>query len=328
LASFFEVGTVPVKLKTSEVNGKRSGSLRSWIRVFRLHFVPTSIYPALLGSVIAWAGYTEFHVFSFVLVIVGVTVNHLGLNMIDDVFDYFHSVDRSHGDQKNPYTGGSGVLSGSLISASSVLGASIICFSITVIIAVYLTMKAGWPVLVFAAIGVFSSLFYTMPPIRYGYRGFGELGLLVNFGPVICLGAFYVQTRMVAWEPFVISLVPGFLMWSMIIINEIPDYEEDRHAGKLNLVARFGRKAGVVLYGAGLICAFGTIVLSVIFRITSPAVLLGLLPVPAAYTSLLILKEKYTDKIRMAPANRAIIKVHSMTLMCLIMGYLASGVLK
>ena len=48
-------------------------------------------------------------------------------------------------------------------------------------------------------------------------------------------------------------------MWSMIVINEIPDFDEDRLSGKMNLVARFGRKTGVVLYQAGLFCAFGTL---------------------------------------------------------------------
>jgi 1,4-dihydroxy-2-naphthoate octaprenyltransferase len=157
-----------------------------------------------------------------------------------------------------------------------------------------------------------------MPPIRYGYRGFGELSLLINFGPVICLGAFYVQTRSIAWEPLIISLVPGFLMWSMIVINEIPDYEEDREAGKLNLVARLGKRKGVILYVAGLVCAYATM-------FTSFGVFLGLLTLPVAYDSFRILNKNYMDKIKMAPANLATIKVHALTLSCLIIGYLATG---
>jgi 1,4-dihydroxy-2-naphthoate octaprenyltransferase len=261
------------------------------------------------------------------MVIIGVTVHHIGLNMIDDVFDYLHAVDRSHGEEKNPYTGGSGVLTGGLLPAEYVLAAAIVCYLIGIAIAIYLTIMVGWPVLLFAAIGVFSSVFYTMPPIRYGYRGFGEFSLLINFGPVICLGAFYVQTRSIAWEPFVISFVPGFLMWSMIVINEIPDYEEDREAGKLNLVARLGRKAGVILYVAGLVCAYATVFLSASLGVTSFGVLLALLTLPVAYDACRILNKNYMDKIRMAPANLATIKVHALTLSCLIIGYIVTGVI-
>jgi 1,4-dihydroxy-2-naphthoate octaprenyltransferase len=251
----------------------------------------------------------------------------MGLNMIDDVFDYLHAVDRLPGEERNPYTGGSGVLTGGLLTTGQVLSASIFCYLIGIVITVYLAVMIGWPILIFAAIGIFSSVFYTMPPIRYGYRGFGELSLLINFGPVICLGAFYVQTGSIDWEPFIISLVPGFLMWSMIVINEIPDYEEDRQAGKLNLVVRLGRKPGVMLYVAGLACAYATMLLSAFFGITSFSVLLGLLTLPVAYNSFRILNENYMDKVKMAPANLATIKVHALTLICLIIGYLAAGVM-
>lgn len=298
-----------------------------WIQAFRLHFIPTSIFPALLGSIIAWSRFGEFNLWYFSLVIVGVTVHHIGLNMIDDVFDFLHAVDRSHGEEKNPYTGGSGILTGGLLPVHQILSAAIFCYLLAVCIAVYLTVEVGWPVLVFTAIGVFSSIFYTTPPIRYGYRGFGELSLLINFGPVISLGAFYVQTRAIAWEPFIISLVPGFLMWSMIVINEIPDYEEDRVAGKLNLVARHGRRPGVLLYAAGLISAYVIMPLSVSFGLTSYGVLLGLLTVPIAYNSYRILNTHYMDKIKMAPANLATIKIHALTLICLIVGYFVTGVM-
>jgi 1,4-dihydroxy-2-naphthoate octaprenyltransferase len=318
---------MPLKMKYFPKDGRKPGAIGTWIQAFRLHYVPTSIFPALLGNVIAWAVFREFNFWYFILVIIGVTVHHIGLNMIDDVFDYLHAVDRSHGEEKNPYTGGSGVLTRGLLPASYVLAASILCYLIGIVIAIYLTIVVGWPVLIFAVFGVFSSVFYTMPPIRYGYRGFGELSLLINFGPVVCLGAFYVQTRSIACEPFIVSLVPGFLMWSMIVINEIPDYEEDRQAGKLNLVARFGRKPGVVLYVAGLICAYGTVFLSVTFNVTPFSILLGLLTVPIAYNSYRTLNSNYMDKMKIAPANLATIKVHALTLTFLIIGYLAAGVM-
>jgi 1,4-dihydroxy-2-naphthoate octaprenyltransferase len=318
---------MPLKMNVVRKKGQPPGIMSIWIQAFRLHFVPTSIFPALLGSIIAWSRFREFNFWYFFLVIVGVTVHHIGLNMIDDVFDYLHAVDRLHGEEKNPYTGGSGVLTGGLLPVHHVLSASIFCYLIGIVIAIYLTIFVGWPVLIFVAIGVFSSVFYTMPPIRYGYRGFGELSLLINFGPVISLGAFYVQTRSIAWEPFIISLVPGFLMWSMIVINEIPDYEEDRMAGKLNLVARHGRRPGVMLYVVGFICAYVTILLSVLFRLTSSSVLLGLLTIPVAYNSYRILNENFMDKIKMAPANLATIKVHALTLIFLIIGYFVAGVM-
>ena len=318
---------MPLTMSLAVEQSEHPGAMRIWIQAFRLQFVPTSIFPAVLGSVMAWVIFRELNLWFFIMVIIGVTLHHMALNMIDDVFDYLHAVDRSHGKAKNPYTGGSGVLTGELLSVGHMLGGAIFCYLVAISIAVYLTIAVGWPVLIFVGIGLFSSVFYSTPPIRYGYRGFGELSLLINFGPVICLGAFYVQAQTIAWEPFVVSLVPGFLMWSMIVINEIPDYEEDSQAGKLNLVARLGKKPGVLLYTAGLICAYGTLLLAVSFRVASFTVLLGLLSIPVAYNSFRILNENYMDKLKMVPANLATIKVHALTLSYLIIGYLAEGLI-
>jgi 1,4-dihydroxy-2-naphthoate polyprenyltransferase len=315
--------------KMNSIQGKRppAGVMDIWIQASRPCFVPTSIFPALLGSVIAWSRFREFNLWYFSLVIIGVTLHHIGLNMIDDVFDYRHSVDRSQGEGKNPYTGGSGVLTGGLLTARQVLSGSILSYLTGIAIALYLTIMVGWPVLLFVAIGIFSSLFYTMPPIRYGYRGVGELSLFINFGPVICLGAFYVQTRSIAWEPLIVSLIPGFLMWSMIVINEIPDYEEDRQSGKRTLIVRLGRKRAIVLYVAGLICAYATMLLSAGFGVTPLSVLAGLLTLPLAYRSFRTLQAHYLDKMKMVPANLAMLRVHALTMSGLVLGYLAEGIM-
>ena len=294
----------------------------AWRRALRLYFVLPSILPALLGGVIAWAQGYPLHLFHFALVLLGVTLNHFGLNLVDDVLDYRHAVDLKKGDEKNFFAGGSGVLPEGLLKDTQMLKVASLFFVATAAIGAYLTYACGWPVLVLGLFGMASSIFYTVPPIRFGYRGFGELGLLVNFGPVIVMGSYYVQTQTLAMEPLVASLVPGFMMWSMIIINEIPDYEADRLGGKWNLVARFGRFAGAVLYGIGLIIAYGILIIAALANALSPFVLLGLISLPFAVKSLAVMGRHLNNSLAMAPANLAMIKVHSLTGIAMIVAYL------
>jgi 1,4-dihydroxy-2-naphthoate octaprenyltransferase len=241
--------------------------------------------------------------------------------MLDDVCDYLHSIDDRIQGEKNPYTGGSGVLPSGLLSTRQMIIASSVCFVITAVIGFYLAFAKGWVVLALGLFGLFCSIFYTLPPIKFGYRGLGELALLVNFGPVIGLGAYYVQSGGLSVEPLVISLVLGFMMWSMIVINEIPDYESDRAGGKMNLVARFGKKTGIALYVAGLACAYGILIASVLFRIAPDTVLLGLVSFPLAMKSIRILRENYRDSVAMTPANLLMIRVHLVTGLALIAAY-------
>ncbi|HPE08061.1 MAG TPA: prenyltransferase [Smithellaceae bacterium] len=294
----------------------------AWRRALRLYFVLPSILPALLGGVMAWAQGYSLNLLHFALVVIGVTVNHFGLNLVDDVLDYRHAVDLHKGEEKNFFTGGSGVLPEGLLKDTQMLKAAGLFFVATVIIGVYLTHACGWPVLALGLFGMASSIFYTTPPIRFGYRGFGELGLLVNFGPVIVMGSYYVQAQALAIPPLIASLVLGFLMWSMIIINEIPDYETDRHGGKRNLVARFGRKTGAFLYGIGLTMAYGILITAALAQALSPFVLLGLISLPFAMKSFSVMRLHLNDPLAMAPANLAMIKVHNLTGIAMIVAYL------
>ncbi len=304
---------------------RRKNLAAAWIQAARVHFVPPSFIPVTIAAAIAWSQHGVFDPFAFLLVFIGVTVHHFGLNMLDDVLDYLHSVDRAWGDEKNPYTGGSGVLTEGLLTVSDLKRGVAVCYGLTIGIWICLAALKGWPVFVIGAVGILSSIYYTVPPVKFAYRGFGELGLLVNFGPVLVMGSYYVQRQSFELEPFVVSLIPGFLMWSMIVINEIPDYEEDRLSGKMNLVARFGRRAGVVLYQAGLLCAFGILAGAVLLGVAPLPVLLGCAALPTALSSVKILRAHYTDRLKMVPANMAIIKVYLITGVAVIAGYLVHG---
>jgi 1,4-dihydroxy-2-naphthoate octaprenyltransferase len=297
-------------------------SLTIWLRAFRLHYVPTSILSAVLGTVMAWSQYHTFKPLEFFLVLIGVSINHIGLNMIDDVYDYRNAVDQKTKGIKNPYTGGSGILTEGFLLPQHMLMGAYICFAVTFSIGIYLTYRCGWGILLIGIFGLTSSLFYTMPPIKFGYRGFGELVLFINFGPVLVMGSYYSQIPIFHVNPFVVSFIPGALMWSMIIINEIPDYEEDRRGGKWTLVARYGQKNGVGLYAAGLSFAYFLIIISVFFHITSAYLLLALITLPMALWSLKIAKRHYSHSLHLVTANRTMIYIHALTLIMMIFSFI------
>ena len=312
-----------MRLRTAVATEKANARtpLGIWFQAVRFHYVPPSFLPAILCSLIAWVNLGQMDTAAFLLVVIGVTINHCGLNMIDDAFDYLHFVDRTDPKNLNPYTGGSRVITQGLLSVRQVIAGAVVCFIITAAIGFYLAIAKGWPVLALGIFGLLCSIFYTAPPVKFGYRGFGELGLLINFGPVIGLGAYYVQAGDLTIEPLMISLVLGCMMWSMITINEIPDYEDDRAGGKMNLVARFGKRTGIVLYIVGLAAAYATLVGSIFAGIAPPAALLGLISLPLAVKSIRILRENYHDPVKMVPANLAMIKVHLYTGLGMILGY-------
>jgi 1,4-dihydroxy-2-naphthoate octaprenyltransferase len=228
-------------------------------------------------------------------------------------------------DGKNPYTGGSGLLSSGLIQPLGMRNVFISFYIIAIGIGVFLGAMRGVFVILLLAIGFFCAYFYTAPPIRFGYRGLGEMTQLLCFGPGIGMGAYYVQAQRVSWEAFWGTLPFGIMLFSMITINEIPDYFEDRKGGKLNLVARFGREVGVWLFIMSLLSAYGAIMVGVVLGRIPALGLISLLTLPIAYKTISILRTYYQEPIKMAPANLGMICTHNFTAILLILAYFIEG---
>jgi len=300
-------------------------NLAIWWQAFRFHFVPPSFMPAILGSIIAWALTGEFYCWYFLITVIGVTINHIALNMTDDYFDYKHSVDQAKDRQKNPYAGGSGTLTSGLIQPATMYRFLMAGYIITIILGLYLTALRGWWIFLIGAFGMGCAYFYTAPPIRYGYHGFGELSQLINFSLTIGLGAYYVQTQAFSAEAAWALLPLGFMMFSMITINEIPDEADDRAGSKNNLVVLFGKKTAVWLYGVSMMIAYGIVLVTPLLKITSPWLLLSLATLPWFIKAFSILYRHYQDAQQMSPANMLTIRIHNITAILLIAAYLIDG---
>jgi 1,4-dihydroxy-2-naphthoate octaprenyltransferase len=307
---------------------KKKTRINVWWQAFRYHFVPPSIFPATLGGLISWAVDGTFSLWYFFLVLVGVIINHIGLNMTDDYFDYKHSVDQLKPREKNPYTGGSGTLTSGLIVPREMFKAFTLCYLITAAIGAYLTLERGLLILAFGLFGMFCSIFYTAPPISFSHHGLGELGLLINFGTTIGLGSYFVQAQKLTLEAFLATLPLGIMLFSLIVINEIPDYREDLMSGKLTLVARYGKTAAVKTYILSWIVTYSVIVGAVTIGVMPPITLIALLSIPITYRSIRILREHYNDPIKLAPANLDMIKSHSATSLLLIAAYSLHGIVR
>ncbi len=299
--------------------------LAVWWKAFRFHFTTASFMPGILGGMIAWTADEKFLPGFFLLVMVGLILNHMALNMTDDYYDFRHLVDVFAVDDKNPYTGGSGLLSSGLIQPRKMQQVFIAFYIIAIGIGVFLGIQRGVFILLLLVIGFFCAFFYTAPPIRFGYRGLGELAQLFCFGPGIGIGAYYVQSQRISWEAFWGTLPFGIMLFSMITINEIPDYLEDRKGGKLNLVARFGRETGVWLYTLSLFSAYGVIFVGVLLGKIPTLGLISLLTLPIAYKTVAVLRAHYQEPLKMAPANLGMICTHNFTAILLALAYFIRG---
>src|SRR4029450_12938579 len=111
-------------------------------------------------------------------------------------------------------------------SAAAIVWLGIAAFAGALAVGVYLTVLRGWPILAFALLGGAAAIFYVAPPIRWAYRGLGELVIALSYGPWMVLGSLYLHTQRLSWQALAVSLVPGCLIMGLAVVNAIPDFHQ------------------------------------------------------------------------------------------------------
>jgi 1,4-dihydroxy-2-naphthoate octaprenyltransferase len=301
--------------------------LAAWLKALRPKFFTATLVPVLLGSAIAWHGSGEFNCAYFSLALLGGVFIHAGLNLANDYFDHTSGVDEINS-YPTPFSGGSRVIQEGLISPSRVLWGSIACFSIGAAIGLFLDFALpGHTLLVIGLVGIFLAFFYSADPIRIGYTGFGEVSCGLGFGPIMVLGAYYAQTGRFHWQPLWASLPVGILIALVLYINEFPDYEADKQAGKKTLVVILGKRKAVRLYLALLLLNYLFIITGVMLRIFPLPVIISLLTIPLALRAARVARENFDRIFELLPANAATVALHLSLGLSLSGGYLVDKVM-
>jgi 1,4-dihydroxy-2-naphthoate polyprenyltransferase len=212
-------------------------------------FLYAGLLPYLLGAAWAFGAVGRFDGAIFWSGLGGAALAVIGVEAFNEYFDSRMGTDRVFNPEDIP-----------LVSAW-VLGLGFVAFGGALAVGVYLTLRGGWPILIFALLGGVAAVFYEAPPVRWSYRGLGEALIALSYGPWMVLGSAYLQTGHVSWDIALASLAPGFLIMALAVANAIPDFHQDRLVGKRNLVVRIGRRRAVWLYvalaTAGLLVAAG-----------------------------------------------------------------------
>lgn len=246
-------------------------------RVFTLvryrFFLFAGLLPYLLGA--AWASRMAgtFDVAMFWSGLGGVVLAVIGVEAYNEYFDARMGTDRVFNPQDLPPV------------KDAVFWTGTAAFAGALAVGLYLTSQLGWPILAFALLGGAAAIFYEAPPIRWSYRGLGEVVIALAYGPWMVLGSLYLHSQAVSWSALLASLVPALLIMALAVVNAIPDFHQDRLVGKRNLVVRLGRERAVQLYLALAATSMAVVALGAALGAFPLACLAALLALPLLVAS-------------------------------------------
>lgn len=170
-------------------------------------------------------------------------------NAWGDIFDYDSGDDTAVApEDRTSFSGGKRVLVDDLLTRDQTWGITAGFTLAGLVLGLAIVIWQEPAALWIGAVGFVLGWSYHGPPLRFAYRGFGELDVVLCYGPLIALSTYLIQAHALSWQVFWLSLPLGLIIAAFLWVNEFPDYKADRQSGKRNLVVRLGRsKAARVL---------------------------------------------------------------------------------
>ena len=289
--------------------------MKKFLRLSRSPFLTAVITPFLLGTALAFQKRGTLDPLILLLTALALIFTHLGSNLLNDYFDFRQGADINN-NNRTPFSGGSSDIVEGKEAAETFLVLGALSLGVAAVLGLFLVWLVDLgpgPLLYLGIAGIFIGYAYTAPPFKLAYRGLGEIMIFLAFGPLPVLGTYYALTRDFSLWPVIASLPLSFLITNIIWINEIPDLEADRAAGKRTLVVRMGAGPACYVYDTIAALAFVSIVLLVVSGKLTPwalAALAGMIPAIAASIKL---HGTYNNPKAMVPAQAMTILAHLIT---------------
>ena len=271
-----------------------------YLKALRAPFLAGSLIPVIIGAAY---GFTDKHfsLLLFLITALGVAALHLAANLLNDYYDAKGSDPINV--RLTPFSGGSRVIQSGQVAPWCVLSIAVFFYVLSLSAAIWLVLLGRPLVLAIGLLGVAAGWAYSARPLQLMSRGWGEICIFFAFGPFITLGAYYVMSGSLSWSAFALGFPQGFFIAAVIWINQFPDYEADRDAGKKNLVVRLGPKLSRYPYCVIMLAAFIAVIFLIGILGLTYLTMLSFIAFPLAFKAMKILWREYLSYEGLIPAQ-------------------------
>lgn len=224
----------------------KTNSFRAWFLAARPKTLSGAAVPVMIGAAIAFKdlGGTHFQMIPALLCLVFAFIMQIDSNFINDYFDYVKG-----NDDTTTRLGPKRACAEGWITLPAMRRGLVITTLIGCLVGLPLILYGGiWLVVVGILCVAFAFLYTT----QLSYLGLGDVLVLLFFGIIPVCMTYYVilphGMQTVTAEVFIASLACGFIIDTLLIVNNYRDRDNDRRDGKRTLVVRIGEKRAGQLY--------------------------------------------------------------------------------
>ncbi len=250
--------------------GAKMDWLSKWLLLTRAEVFTMTVTSALVGAIIALAD-GKYNILDTIIVIVALCLAHAANNLINDYFDFKQGLDTPDYErtQYAPHP-----LASKMISEKKLLGVFAAFSIIELAAAIYLFTKTGWPVMAFAVAGFLISVFYVAPPLKFKYRGLGEIAIFLIWGPLITVGTYYVITQTMPLHAWLLSIPYGLVVMNVVLGKHLDKYAKDKEKGVKTLPVVLGWENAIMFTRINTAMFYISVIALVFFKLVTPFALL------------------------------------------------------
>lgn len=216
-------------------------SPRAWFLAARPKTLAGAAVPVMIGLALAYSevGASSFKWLPAVLCVLFAFIMQIDANFVNDYFDF------KRGNDDETRLGPRRACAEGWVSPRAMVIAMVLTTGLACAIGLPLICYGGWTMVL---IGIACVLFCFLYTTCLAYLGLGDLLVLVFFGLVPVCITCYLQTGNVAPRTIIASVACGFVIDTLLLINNYRDIDNDRKAGKRTLVVRLGASGGRLAY--------------------------------------------------------------------------------
>ena len=219
----------------------------AWLRIARFHFYPMAFMTYCLGNAIAYKITGMFDVSVFLLGYGVLFLIELSTILTNEYFDYeTDSLNKNY----SMFTGGTRMLVEGRITFRELkiaLVAVLTFLSIWGFLLIRINSITSPIVILFlVVIGVSMGLGYTSPPLKFSYRGLGEIVVGITHSIYLIVYGYALQTgTLISALPIFFSIPLFFAVFAAITLAGLPDRLSDSVVAKKTIAVVFGSKTAL-----------------------------------------------------------------------------------
>ena len=271
--------------------------MNNLLLITRANFLLLTVVIVAAGLSASFYAHGVFNPFDAIIVLIGALLTHMAANVFNNYFDYKSKIDART--IKTPFSGGVDILVKGAMKPSAAFGVGLACLAGAAMIGVYFLtrgLNSLFPILLYGLVAI---LFYT--PVLSRVHALSEIVAGTGFG-FMALGAYVVEARVVDATGIAVFVPVSILVGLLLFLNEFPDAEADKAAGRRHLVILVGRRKSALVYVTFVVATYFSILLAVLLGASPIAVLVSLIALPIALKAMTIVLKNYDRIPELVPA--------------------------